>query len=97
MLPITDRNNDYSDQLIAEMKAKGIRCTVDKRQEKTGFKVREAQLMKIPYMLVIGDREQEEGTVSVRRRDSNQLVSMKKEEFLAMIEEQIKTRALDAE
>lgn len=97
VLPITDRNNDYSDQLIAEMKAKGIRCTVDKRQEKTGFKVREAQLMKIPYMLVLGDREQEEGTVSVRRRDSNQLVSMKKEEFLAMIEEQIKTRALDAE
>ena len=97
VLPITDRNNDYSDQLIAEMKAKGIRCTVDKRQEKTGFKVREAQLMKIPYMLVIGDREQEEGTVSVRRRDSNQLVSMKKEEFLAMIGEQIKTRALDAE
>ena len=97
VLPITDRNNDYSDQLIAEMKAKGIRCSVDKRQEKTGFKVREAQLMKIPYMLVIGDREQEEGTVSVRRRDSNQLVSMKKEEFLAMIEEQIKTRALDAE
>lgn len=97
VLPITDRNNDYSDQLIAEMKANGIRCTVDKRQEKTGFKVREAQLMKIPYMLVIGDREQEEGTVSVRRRDSNQLVSMKKEEFLAMIEDQIKTRALDAE
>ena len=97
VLPITDRNNDYSDQLIAEMKAKGIRCTVDKRQEKTGFKVREAQLMKIPYMLVLGDREQEEGTVSVRRRDSNQLVSMKKEEFLAMIGEQIKTRALDAE
>lgn len=97
VLPITDRNNDYSDQLIAEMKAKGIRCTVDKRQEKTGFKVREAQLMKIPYMLVLGDREQEEGTVSIRRRDSNQLVSMKKEEFLAMIGEQIKTRALDAE
>lgn len=95
VLPITDRNNDYSDQLIAEMKAKGIRCTIDKRQEKTGFKVREAQLMKIPYMLVIGDREQEEGTVSIRRRDSNQLVSMKKDEFLAMIEEQIKTRALD--
>ena len=97
VLPITDRNNDYSDLLIAKMKAKGIRCTVDKRQEKTGFKVREAQLMKIPYMLVIGDREQEEGTVSIRRRDSNQLVSMKKEEFLAMIDEQIRTRALDAE
>ena len=97
VLPITDRNNEYSDQLIAEMKAKGIRCTIDKRQEKTGFKVREAQLMKIPYMLVIGDREQEEGTVSVRRRDSNQLVSMNKDEFLSMIEEQISTRALDEE
>ena len=97
VLPITDRNNEYSDQLISEMKAKGIRCTIDKRQEKTGFKVREAQLMKIPYMLVIGDREQEEGTVSVRRRDSNQLVSMNKDEFLSMIEEQISTRALDEE
>ena len=53
--------------------------------------------MKIPYMLVIGDREQEEGTVSVRRRDSNQLVSMNKDEFLSMIEEQISTRALDEE
>ncbi len=95
VLPITDRNNDYSDELIAEMKAAGIRCTVDKRQEKTGFKVREAQLMKIPYILVIGDREQEEGSVSVRRRDSTELVSMSKADFLAMIEKQIRDRSLD--
>ena len=47
VLPITDRNNEYSDQLIAEMKAKGIRCTIDKRQEKTGFKIRSAQMEKV--------------------------------------------------
>ena len=93
VLPITDRNNDYSDALIKEMKELGIRCECDKRQEKTGFKVREAQLMKIPYMLVIGDKEEEEGTVSIRRRDSNALETMKKEDFIAMIAKEIKERA----
>ena len=93
VLPITDRNNDYSDALIKEMKELGIRCECDKRQEKTGFKVREAQLMKIPYMLVIGDKEEEEGTVSIRRRDSNALETMKKEDFIAMIAKEIEERA----
>ncbi len=93
LLPITDRNNEYTDKIEAMLKAAGVRASSDKRQEKTGYKVREAQLMKIPYMLVIGDREAEEGTVSVRRRDSEKLVSMKAEEFVAMIKEEIETRA----
>ena len=93
VLPITDRNNDYSDSLVKDMKQLGIRCECDKRQEKTGFKVREAQLMKIPYMLVIGDKEQEEGTVSIRRRDSNALETMKKDDFIAMVAKEIKDRA----
>ena len=59
VLPITDRNNDYSDALTQALKAQGVRCECDKRQEKTGFKVRDAQMMKIPYMLDIGDKVKE--------------------------------------
>ena len=93
VLPITDRNNDYSDEIVAALKAEGVRCECDKRQEKTGFKVREAQLQKIPYMLVIGDKEEQEGTVSVRHRDSNNVTVMKKEEFIAHVVKEIKERA----
>ena len=89
VLPITDRNNDYAEQLCEQLKARGVRCEVDERQEKTGFKVREAQLAKIPYMLVVGDREQEENTVSVRRRDSQKTQGMTKEEFIELITAEI--------
>ncbi|MDD4125274.1 MAG: threonine--tRNA ligase [Eubacteriales bacterium] len=95
LLPITDRNNDYTDGVLAALKAAGVRCESDKRQEKTGYKVREAQLARIPYMLVLGDREQEEGTVSVRRRDSNGMTSMKLDEFAGMIAKEIKDRKSD--
>lgn len=93
VLPITDRNNEYVDSLIAKMKAVGIRCTADKRQEKTGFKIREAQLSKVPYMLIIGDKEQEDGTVSVRRRDTQANEVMTADEFIKMVAEEIETRA----
>ena len=89
VLPITDRNNEYTDELIAKMQAKGIRCSADKRQEKTGFKIREAQLSKVPYMLVIGDKEQEEGTVAVRRSGSQQTETMKADEFIDMLVSEI--------
>ncbi len=89
VLPITDRNNEYTDEIIAKMQALGIRCTADKRQEKTGFKIREAQLSKVPYMLVIGDKEQEEGTVAVRRRDSQATETMKADEFISMLCDEI--------
>ena len=92
ILPITDRNNDYVDALCAELKANGIRCETDKRAEKTGFKIREAQLQKIPYMLVIGDKEMEEGTVTVRFRDSGESKTMQKDEFLALILDEIKNK-----
>ena len=93
VLPITDRNNEYSDKIIAALKAAGIRCECDKRQEKTGFKVREAQILKTPYMLIIGDKEQEDGTVSVRRRDCVQNEVMKMEDFVAMVAKEITERA----
>ena len=93
VLPITDRNNEYSDKIIDALKAAGIRCDCDKRQEKTGFKVREAQILKTPYMLIIGDKEQEDGTVSVRRRDCVQNEVMKMEDFVAMVAKEIAERA----
>jgi len=68
VLPITDRNAEYARsvrQLLAEA---GLRVELDERQEKIGFKIREAQLQKIPYMLVVGDKEAAEGTVAVRTR-----------------------------
>ncbi len=89
VLPITDRNNEYTDELIAKMQALGIRCSADKRQEKTGFKIREAQLSKVPYMLVIGDKEQEEGTVAYRRSGSQQTTTVKADEFIAMLADEI--------
>lgn len=93
LLPITDRNNDYCDALCEKLRAAGVRCAVDKRQEKTGFKVRAAQLEKVPYMLIIGDNEQAEGTVSVRRRDSQQNDVMDANDFVAALAKEIAERA----
>jgi threonyl-tRNA synthetase len=68
VLPIADRHLAYAQRVQAELKAGGLRVDLDDRQEKIGYKIREAQLQKIPYMLVVGDREAAEGTVSVRTR-----------------------------
>jgi threonyl-tRNA synthetase len=95
LLPITDRNNEYSDKVEAALKAAGIRVESDKRQEKTGFKVREAQLQKIPYMLVIGDKEAEDGTVAVRRRDGTTTETMPYEQFIDMIVKQNRDKSAD--
>lgn len=89
ILPITDRNNEYAESLCEQIEEWGVRCEVDERQEKTGFKIREAQLAKIPYMLVVGDREQEENTVSVRQRDSQKTQNMKIAEFVQHIASEI--------
>ena len=92
ILPITDRNNDYVDELCAELKALGVRAETDKRAEKTGFKIREAQLQKIPYMLVIGDKETEDGNVTVRFRGSGESKTMTRSEFIALITDEIKNK-----
>ena len=92
LLPITDRNNDYTDKIASMLKERGVRCETDKRAEKTGYKIREAQMAKIPYMLVLGDKEQQEGTVSVRRRDSVETTAMSAEEFVNMVSRDIETK-----
>ncbi len=93
VLPITDRAHEYGKELAAQLEEAGIRTEVDLRSEKLGYKTREAQLQKIPYMLVIGDRDMENGTVSVRTRTGEDLGAMTPDEFMAKCLLEIATKA----
>ncbi|MDD6265399.1 MAG: threonine--tRNA ligase [Clostridia bacterium] len=92
LLPIADRHNDYCKNLVDKFENAGIRCEMDTRTEKTGYKIREAQLRKIPYMLVIGDNELESGTISVRSRDDGDLGTKNTDEFVSYVTNEIKER-----
>lgn len=83
LLPIADRHQEYAYSVAEKLKSLGLRVTVDVRNEKTGYKIREAQVQKIPYMLVVGDREVEQGQVSVRARDRGDLGARPVDEFLS--------------
>ena len=85
ILPITDRQVEYANALAAQMKEKGIRVKVDDRSEKIGYKIREAQMEKVPYMLVVGEKEMEAGQVAVRRRDKGDVGAVAAEEFIATV------------
>ena len=93
VLPITDRAADYAQSIVDSLTAAGVRAKGDYRKEKVNYKIREHQLQKVPYMLVVGDREVAEGTVSVRTRTGNGGGVMKTDEFTALITDEIKTRA----
>ena len=93
VMPITDRTADYAGQVCEKLNALGVRAETDLRNEKIGYKIREAQMQKIPYMLVVGDREAEAGKVAVRTRKGEDLGAMDFDEFSAKILEEIKTRA----
>lgn len=92
ILPISDKYNDYTNEVKKRLFEKGIRVEVDDRTEKTGFKIREAQLQKIPYMLIVGEKEQEENTVSVRSRYKGALGSINLDEFIEIITKEIEER-----
>ena len=94
VLPITDRALDYANELSAALDAKGFRVEVDDRNEKIGKKIREATLQKIPYMLVVGDRDMENRTVSVRTRGGEDLGAMSLEAFSAKLGEEVDTKAI---
>ena len=94
VLPITDRTHEYSVQVMEKLTAMGLRCELDDRSEKIGYKIREAQLEKIPYMLVLGDKEAESGQVAVRSRKTGETQVMSLEEFMEKIGEEVKTRAI---
>jgi threonyl-tRNA synthetase len=94
VLPITDRVNEYAEQIAAELRAARLRVDVNVRGEKIGAKIRDAQLQKIPFMLVLGDREVEEGKVAVRERAKGDLGTMTIEEFKQMALGLAQARAL---
>ena len=95
VMTITDRSRDWAVEVAKRLDAAGIRVETDLRNEKIGYKIREAQSQKIPYMLVIGDKEAEAGAVAVRTRTGGDKGAMPLDEFEAMILEQIKMRSLD--
>ena len=95
VLPVTDRAAEYADTVAAGLDLAGFRVEVDHRSEKIGKKIREATLEKVPYMLVVGDRDMENGTVSVRRRSGEDLGAMSLEGFSALLREAVDTKARD--
>ncbi len=95
VLPVTDRAHEYAKNVEAQLKAAGIRAEGDYRSEKLGYKIREHQLKKVPYMLVVGDRDMENGTVSVRTRGGEDLGAMSAEEFIAKVLVEIATKHRD--
>ena len=88
LIPIADRHIEYCEEVLAELEAAGFRAEVDNRNERMNQKIRTAQMQKVPYMLVVGDREQEAGAVAVRHRDGEDLGAMPLDDFLARLGEE---------
>lgn len=93
VLPITDNQKDYAKSVVERLKKEGVRVELDDRQEKIGYKIREAQLQKTPYMLIIGEKEVENSAVGVRTRKEGDVGQMALENFVAKIKEEINTYA----
>ena len=94
IIPISEKFHDYAEKVEAQLKEEGIRCSVDQRSEKMGYKIREARLARVPYMLVVGAKEEEEGKVSVRSRYLGDEGMKELGEFLAAIKEEIKNKTI---
>ena len=94
VLPISDKFQDYAQEVASKLKANGILCTVDNRSEKIGYKIRETRLARVPYMLVVGEKEQSEGKVSVRSRFLGDEGQKDLKEFMDAILEEIRTKEI---
>lgn len=92
VLPITDRSAEYAKEIVAKLDALGVRIEGDYRNEKIGYKIREAQMQKVPYMLVIGDKEAESGMVAVRSRSAGDMGAMPYDKFTALLKEEIDSK-----
>ena len=90
LLPVTDRAGEYANQVSAKLGELGFRTEVDGRNEKIGKKIRQATLEKVPFMLVVGDRDMENGTVSVRRRSGEDLGAMTLDQFAALLGDEVR-------
>ena len=93
ILPISDKHLEYANKVKETLQEKDLRVEVDDRTEKIGYKIREAQLQKVPYMLVVGDKEEQEGKVGVRDRKQGDIGAIPLDEFVSKIEEEVKTFA----
>lgn len=94
ILNVTDRVNDYCEGLKGQLKSAGIRVEFDRRSEKLNYKIREAQMQKVPYMLIVGDQESEKKTVSVRLRDGSNINDLTIENFLNQVQQNLQERKL---
>ncbi|MBO4399368.1 MAG: threonine--tRNA ligase, partial [Lachnospiraceae bacterium] len=94
VLPISEKTNDYAEEVCAKLKKAGILATVDARDEKIGYKIREARLDRLPYMLVVGAKEAEQGLVSVRSRFLGDEGQKSIDEFIAAIKKEIETKEI---
>lgn len=94
ILPITDAQHEYAKEVEKKLHKVGIRVVLDDRNEKVGYKIREAQLEKVPYMLIIGAKEVEENTVSIRSREQAENETMNVDEFIAKIQEEIEKKVI---
>lgn len=92
IMPISEKHNDYAHELAKTFRNEYVRVEVDDRNEKIGYKIREAQMEKVPYMLVVGDKEMEDQAVAIRKRGEGEKGTMPWKEFLAAIKEEIKDR-----
>ncbi|UCE06687.1 MAG: threonine--tRNA ligase, partial [bacterium] len=95
ILPITDAQNDYAFSIKQELKAKNIRVKVDDRNEKVNFKIREAELQKIPYMIVVGEKESQSRNISVRKRKKKDLGQFELNDFIDQISKEINKKVID--
>ena len=93
VIPIADRHGEYAESVLAQLSKDGFRAEVDSRNERMNQKIRTAQLQKVPYMLVVGDREAEAGAVAVRTRDAGDLGAMPLTEFVALLGRESGVRA----
>ena len=94
ILPISERHHEYAQKLQAELEAAGLRVECDLRNEKIGYKIREAQLQQTPYMLVVGDKEAESGTISPRHRKDGDLGAMTVAEFIAKAQAEVASKEI---
>jgi threonyl-tRNA synthetase len=94
IIPVSEKHFEYAQSLKQKLMDADIRVEADMRNEKLGYKIREAQMQKLPYMLIVGDNEVAEGTVSVRSRKNGDLGAKSVEDFISLICEEIRTRAL---
>ncbi len=89
LLPIADSHKEYANKVAEELEKSGVRVEIDERQEKIGYKIREAQLQKIPYMLILGDKEVEANAVGVRSRAEGDIGQIEIDEFISKVKKEV--------